>query len=138
MTVPHSWRTVRKGHIQRLQQADIVDRATLLSESQPGAKEFWQVTPSIVLGLAVPAAEFVTELRSRLCMLESPEDGWCPLCDQVLDARGHHARECCAGGDRTRRHNGTRNKGFNFAKAAGCNPDLEKTNILLPLSLIHI
>ena len=65
-------------------------------------------------------------------MLESPKDDWCPLCDQVLDARGHHARECGSGGDRTRRHNGTRNKGFNFAKAAGCNPELEKSNILLP------
>jgi hypothetical protein len=120
------------GHNQRLQQADIVDRATLLSESQTGAKEFWQVTPSIVLGLAVPAAEFVTEVRHHLCMLERPEDEWCPLCDQVLDARGLHPRECCAGGDRTRRHNGTRNKGLGFAKAAGCNPELEKADILLP------
>jgi len=120
------------GHNLRLQQASIVDRATLLSECQRGAKDFWQVTPSTVLGLAVPAAEFVTEVRLHLCMLESPADDWCPLCDQVLDARGHHARECCAGGDRTRRHNDTRNKGFNFAKAAGCNPELEKDNILLP------
>ena len=120
------------GHDQRLQQASLGDRATLLSECQQGAKEFWQVTPSVTLGLAVPAEEFVTELRLHLCMLESPEDDWCPLCDQVLDARGHHARDCCAGGDRTRRHNGTRNKGFNFAKAAGCNPELEKANILLP------
>ena len=120
------------GHNLRLQQASIVDQATLRSECQKGAKEFFQVIPSEALGLAVPAAEFVTEVRLRLCMLESPEDEWCPLCDQVLDARGHHARECCAGGDRTRRHNDTRNKGFNFAKAAGCNPELEKTNILLP------
>ena len=65
-------------------------------------------------------------------MLESPEDDWCPLCDQVLDARGIHARTCCAGGDRTRRHNATRNKGFNFAKTAGCNPELEKPDLLLP------
>ena len=120
------------GHNQRWQPASLVDRATLQSECQQGAKEFWQVTPSVVLGLAVPAAEFVTELRLHLCMLESPKDDWCPLCDQVLDARGHHARECGSGGDRTRRHNGTRNKGFNFAKAAGCNPELEKSNILLP------
>ena len=101
-----------------------MDQATLTSECQVGAKEFWQVVPSNVLGLAVPAEEFATEVRHRLCMLECQEDDWCPLCDQVLDARGHHPRMCCAGGDRTRRHNATRNKGFNFAKTAGCNPEL--------------
>ncbi len=120
------------GHEKRWQQASIVDQATLTSECQVGAKEFWQVIPSITLGLAVPAEEFVSETRQRLCMLESPEDDWCPLCDQVLDARGHHPRMCCAGGDRTRRHNATRNKGFNFAKSAGCNPELEKSDLLLP------
>jgi len=109
-----------------------VDQATLTSECQVGAKEFWQVIPSTALGLAVPAEDLVNGTRQRLCMLESPEDDWCPLCDQVLDARGHHPRTCCAGGDRTRRHNATRNKGFNFAKSAGCNPELEKSNLLLP------
>jgi hypothetical protein len=104
----------------------------LTSECQIGAKEYWQVVPSKALGLAVPAEEFVTEIRHRLCMLECQEDDWCPLCDQVLDARGHHARTCSAGGDRTRRHNATRNKGFNFARSAGCNPELEKSNLLLP------
>ena len=120
------------GHDQYWQQACLVDQATLTSECQVGAKEFWQVIPSKTLGLAVPAEEFVAEIRSRLCMLESHDDDWCPLCDQVLDARGHHPRMCCAGGDRTRRHNTTRNKGFSFAKSAGCNPELEKSDLLLP------
>ena len=110
------------GHNQRLQQARLVDQATLQSECQQGAKELWQVTPSEALGLAVPAAEFVTNMRLQLRMLENPEGDWCPLCDQVLDGRGHHAKECCAGGDRTRRHNATHNKVFNLAQAAGCNP----------------
>ena len=95
----------KNGHEARLRDACITDRATLISECQIGAKEFWQVIPNKSLGLAVPAEEFVCEDRHRLCMLENPTDDWCPLCDQVLDARGLHARTCCAGGDRTRRHN---------------------------------
>ena len=120
------------GHTKRLQEACATDRATLISECQKGAKEFFQAIPSKVLGLDVPAAEFVVEMRHRLCMKERPEDDWCPLCDQVLDTRGLHARTCCAGGDRTRRHNKTRNKGLSFAKRAGCNPELEKGDLLLP------
>lgn len=116
----------------RKQNASLTDRATIISESQVGAKELWQVVPKKSLGLAVPGEQFICEIRQRLCMLEKPSDDWCPLCDQVLDARGHHARTCCAGGDRTRRHNATRNKGFLFAKAAGCNPELEKADLLLP------
>jgi hypothetical protein len=37
-----------------------------------------------------------------------------------------------AGGGRTRRHDAPRNKGLNFARSAGCNPELEKSNLLLP------
>ena len=120
------------SHFNRLQSVSLTDRATILSEGQVGAKEFWQVVPNKALGLAVPGEQYVSEVRQRLCMMECPADDWCPLCDQVLDARGYHARMCCAGGDRTRRHNATRNKGLYFAKAAGCNTELEKSDLLLP------
>ena len=74
------------AHDHRWQQACVVDQATLTSECQIGGDEYWQVVPSKALGLVVPAGQFVTEGRHRLCMLECQEDGWCPLCDQVLEA----------------------------------------------------
>ncbi|CAE8622584.1 unnamed protein product [Polarella glacialis] len=55
------------GHEARLAEASLVDQATLRSECEEGAKEFWQAAPNVHLGLAIPAAEFVTELRYRLC-----------------------------------------------------------------------
>ena len=39
---------------------------------------------------------------------------------------------CCAGGDRTRRHNMLRNRTLKFARAAGANPEAEKAGLLLP------
>ena len=39
---------------------------------------------------------------------------------------------CCAGGDRTARHNELRNKVFNLAKKAALSPELEKSGLLLP------
>ena len=67
-------------------------------------------TPVLGLDLAVDPAEFNVEIRSRLCMQGCAVDQWCLLRDAVLDSRGHHSRMCCAGGDRTRRRNGLRNR----------------------------
>ena len=116
----------------RLQNVSLTDKAAIILEGQVVAKEFWQVVPNKSFGLAVPGEESIREVRRHFCMLESPADDWCPMLDQVLDAYGHHAKICCAGGDMTRRHNATRNEGFHFAKAAGCNPKLEKSDLLLP------
>ena len=80
----------------------------------------------------VPAHEWITEAQSRLCMQDSPKDDWCPLCDQVLDTKGHHSRTCCAGGDRTRRHNSTRNQVFRTAAVALPSAELEKPGLLPP------
>ena len=79
------------------------------------------------LGLAVPAAEFIVELQYRLCMDQEAGD-FCPLCDTILDNRGHHCRQCSAGGDRTIRHNGVRNEVLKFChnEAAIHQAELEK------------
>ncbi|CAE8640315.1 unnamed protein product [Polarella glacialis] len=120
------------GHDARLSGASVVDHATLQSECEPGARAFWQAVPSRVLDLAVDPAEFIVEISSRLCMQECAVDQWCPLCDAVLDSRGHHSRMCCAGGDRTRRRNGLRNRIFRGAARAGLHPELERPGLLLP------
>ena len=111
---------------------DLTDKATLHSECEPGARAFFQAMPNRTLGLAVPAAEFVTEIKARLCIRERSSDVWCPLCDAVLDTRGHHSRMCCAGGDRTLRHNAFRNYVFKVAVTAGLRPELERPGLLLP------
>ncbi len=115
------------GHQSRLASVSNSDRATLISECQDGAKDFWNLVPSTALGLAVPAAEYVVELQYRLCMDQDAGE-FCPLCDTVLDNRGHHCRQCSAGGDRTVRHNGVRNEVFKFChnEAAIHNAELEK------------
>jgi hypothetical protein len=110
-----------------------VDKASILSECEPGARAFWQAVPSKGLDLAVEAAEFVTELQSRLCIDECSSDRWCPLCDAILDTKGHHSKMCCAGGDRTRRHNSLRGVVRRAAARGGLNPELEKPGLLLPL-----
>ena len=95
----------KTGHDERVASASMVDKATLLSEAEPGARAFWTAPPSFNLGLAVGSAVFSTEIRHRLCMQESAQDRWCPLCDCVYDTRGHHARSCMAGGDKALAHN---------------------------------
>ncbi|CAE8636187.1 unnamed protein product [Polarella glacialis] len=121
-----------KEHEACLAAARTVDRATLNSESEPGARAFWEAVPASGLGLAVDPAEFTCEVRARLRMLECSEDRWCPLCDAVADTQGHHARMCSAGGDRVLRHNALRNFIFRFAAAAGLHPELEKPGLLVP------
>ena len=120
------------GDEARLASACPADRATLISECEPGARAFFEAVPSRSMNLAVEAELFVVEIQNRLCMNDGEVDAWCPMCDAVMDSKGHHARMCCAGGDRTRRHNLLRNRTFKFAKAAGMSPEAEKTGLLLP------
>ena len=42
------------GHARRLAGASVSDQATLVSECQDGAKDFWSAVPSKALGVAVP------------------------------------------------------------------------------------
>ena len=60
----------------------------------------------------------------------SSRDVECPCCDGMLDGYGDHALVCCAGGDRTRRHNLLRNMVFHAAEAANLRPELEKPGLL--------
>eukprot|EP00969_Alexandrium_andersonii_P218033 9629935-Alexandrium_andersonii.AAC.1 len=46
------------------------------------------------------AGEFAAEVAARLCVPNAPADQRCPLCDAVLDARGHHAGMCSRAGAR--------------------------------------
>ena len=107
------------------------DKATLLSECQVGAREFWDATPHSSLGTVLKPSVFIEEVRTRLRVSDG-EDRWCPLCDVVMDSQGVHSRCCSAGGDRTLRHNALRNAVFRLAKEAGANPELEKPSLLLP------
>ena len=50
-----------------------------------------------------------------------------------MDSRGHHCRQCCAGGDHATRHNEVRNKVLAFASIeAGVAAEPEKPDLLLP------
>eukprot|EP00973_Karenia_brevis_P060538 8419090-Karenia_brevis.AAC.1 len=67
-------------HNVHLACASMVDRATLLSECEAGARSFWQAQPNATMGTAVASAEYVEEVVTRLCMSNGNDDGWCPLC----------------------------------------------------------
>ena len=112
--------------------AGLAERASLLSECEAGARAFWSAIPNSSLGLSVGAAEFVEEIRSRLCIQICPNDKWCPLCDAIFDTHARHARTCNAGGDRVMRHNALRNFIFRFAQQAGLSPELERPGLLIP------
>ena len=121
----------KAAHESFLAQVDATDKATLHSECQAGARAFWHANPGKGLDLMMNADEFRVEVATRLCMAEEG-DRWCPLCDAVHDSRAHHARMCCAGGDRVQRHNAVRNFFFRFLATAGLRPELEKPGLLLP------
>jgi hypothetical protein len=78
-------------------------------------------------------AEFVTELKVRLCLDEATAPDFCPLCDGIEDTKCHHARALCAAGpDRILKHNATRNEVGRFASRAALSPELEKAGLLPP------
>ena len=122
------------GHKTRLSTACLEDQATLRSECEPGARALWQAVPNIFFGLVMEPAEFVAEIRQRLCMQECADDRWCPLCDAVMDRKVGHPRMCAAGGDRALRHHSVRNFVYRRPVAAGLHPELEKPGLLIPLA----
>jgi len=95
-----------------------------------GAGMYMHATPSKAAKLDNEPALFVGMLRRRLRIPFADKDVECPLCGGVLDSFGDHALVCCAGGDRTRRHNLLRNMVFHAAEAARLHPELEKPGLL--------
>lgn len=73
------------------------------------------------------------KLTTRLCMTVTTEEAWCPLRHAVLGSKGYHAGMCCAGGERTARHNVLRNIVFCLAAPAALSPELEKIGFQRPL-----
>ena len=101
-----------------------------------GNGSHWHAAPSKAAGLSVEPSLFVGMLRRWLRIRFSEADVECPLCDSILDGFGDHALVCCAGGDRTRRHNLLRNMVFHAAEAANLRPELEKPGLLPPRPLL--
>ena len=108
------------------------DRATILSEMLQGASGFLEAKPSSESQWKWEPQEFASEIRRRLLVPVYPAETWCPLCDCVLDIKGHHACQCAGSGDRTARHNEARNDTFQLAERAGQRPELEKPGLLQP------
>ena len=120
------------GKDRRLATLSLAEQASFWSECGAGARDFLMAIPNCNIGLSFEPAEFVSTLRSRLCVDSLPMDAWCPLCDAIMDAKGFHSRTCCAGGDMTVNHNLVRNAVFRKSRAAGYNPVLERPGLLLP------
>ena len=100
-----------------------------------GAGLYMHATPCKAAHLDNDPALYVAMLRRRLRIAFADGDVECPLCDGILDSYGDHAFVCCAGGDRTRRHNLLRNMVFHGAEAARLHPELEKPGLLRPRPL---
>ena len=115
---------------RRTARASLVDRATIASEAEPGARAFLVATPGGPMRME--PCVFISELRTRLCVPDSHADVWCPFCDGVMDRFSHHAAMCAAGGERVLRHNAARNVVFRWAERAGLSPELERPGLLLP------
>eukprot|EP00662_Eupelagonemidae_sp_cell21_P057207 gene57207-biopygen54057 len=88
--------------------------------------------PSHQIGNAISPQLFLVALQRRLRLPVFSGAFWCDMCDGVMDQHGDHALVCCAGGDRTVRHNLLRNAAFRIAAAAGLRPELEKPGLLRP------
>ena len=64
-------------HEDFLQGLSVADLDTVRSEMLPGASDFLEAVPSKVLGLAMEPEEFISELKTRLCIDVYPEETWC-------------------------------------------------------------
>ncbi len=115
--------------------ATLARRAHLNLAAASGAGLWLHAVPSKTCGLHVEPALFVTMLQRWLRVAFTDEDLWCPCCGGIMDRFGDHALSCCAGGDRTRRHNLIRNEAYYSASSAGCLPELEKPGLLPPRPL---
>ena len=96
----HRWQggfRCRVGNAPRMPRNVVADA---LRESRgagfPGPRGTAQDRQTQRFGLAMEPAEFVAEIRQRLCMQECADDRWCPLCDAVMDRKVQHPRMCAA------------------------------------------
>ena len=117
---------------ERLDRACPADSAAIRSELLPGASGFLSAVPSKTLGLAMEPPEFLVEVCTRLATPVYSQESFCPLCDEVLDVKGFHARTCMCGGDKIAGHNAARNLTGRYVAAAGLGPTLEKSDLLPP------
>ena len=74
-------------------------------------------------------------LRMRLRLPVHTKASYCPMCDDIEDVFGEHARSCMCGGDRVKRHHLLRNALAARAAAAGLSPELEKPGLLSPTQM---
>ena len=119
-------------HESQIASAEAAEAANLRSEALWGASGFLSATPSKVLGLAMPANEFIEEIKVRLWIATHPHDHFCPSCDMISDRFGLHCRRCTTGGDITACHHSARNLVCRFAESAGQNPTPEQAHLLPP------
>jgi len=120
----------RADHVQFMAGLSVADKAHVNSEMLCGASDWLDAVPSAAN--AMSPEEFITELKVRLLQDVFSQDSFCELCGDVMDAKGRHAATCPCGGDRTRRHNGVRDRICAFAHDARQRPEKEKPGLLQP------
>ena len=118
------------AHALFMAQLSTSDKAHINTETLTGASDFLEAIPCGEN--CMHSQEFVSELKVRLLQDIFPEDSYCELCGDVMDRKGRHAALCPCGGDRTRRHNGTRDLLCRFAHSARMRPEKEKPGLLQP------
>ena len=106
------------------------DKARLLAVSAPHASGWLQARPAEGLDQRWTHAEFVSGLQVWLGTQVQSTDTWCPMCDQILDARGHHCMTCMAGGHADQCHSSLRDYVYSVAFAAGLSPEKEESGLL--------
>ena len=117
-------------HARFMAGLSIADQAYINSEMLPGASDWLESCP--IGENCMSTEEFSNELKMRLLRNIFPEDTYCDLCGDVMDRKGRHAALCPCGGDRTRRHNGVRDRVCKFASTARLQPEKEKPGLLQP------
>ena len=105
-------------------------KARIRAIGAPHASAWLQAQPCKGLGQRMSHSEFVAALRLWLGCQASSMDGWCPKCDQVMDAQGLHSLCCMAGGDAVKVHNALRDQVHSFAHDAGFHAEKEESGLL--------
>ena len=72
---------------------------------------------------------FRIAFRRRCRVRVQADDTYCMACGGIMDSWGDHVLVCPCRGDRTVRHNVTRDLVFKEDAAAGCAPEREKGHL---------
>ena len=112
-------------------EAEIRERARLLSLTLPHAGDWLNTPPLTALGLHLRPVEFVLATKYRLGIEVYRRAGPCPACLRPSDTYGDHAMSCGTGGERIARHNHLRDALFEMAASAALAPTKEG-RFLLP------